>query len=180
MLIRLLTILFILGNSSVFAQKSMMNTAFVRKPLIDIRVKKTGPYIGWQQGKYGALEFGGERQWKQIKLKDPITHAAHMGFNYNFKHNLLGYDIGYWVKPHRVSLTYGANLFLRTDFDQTKLGVAPVIGFKFWLLHLQTGYQIMNRPGELETNTFFIALRLGIINDRQVEWNRDKKKKRKK
>ena len=56
-----------------------------------------------------------------------------MGFNYNFKYKVLGYDAGYWIKPHRVGLTYGANLVFRTNFDQSKIGVAPVVGFKFWL-----------------------------------------------
>jgi hypothetical protein len=173
-------LLFVCSPGLLFGQEYHGFNSGARKPLIDVRVKKTGPYIGWQQGKYAALEFGGERQWKQIKLRDPITHAAHMGFNYNFRQNVLGFDIGYWVKPHRLSLTYGANLFLRTDFDRNKVGLAPVLGFKFWILHLQSGYQIMSAPKEINTNTFFISLRIGIINDRQVEWNRDKKKKKRK
>lgn len=145
------------------------------KPLLKVNVKKTGPYFGLQQGKYLVPEFGVERQWKRIKFSNSITHAAHMGFNYNFKYKVLGYDAGYWVKPHRFGLTYGANLFFRTDFDRGKIGIAPVLGFKFWLLHLQTGYHFMPNRNDFETNTFFISLRIGIINDRDIDFKRKKK-----
>ena len=145
-----------------------------QKRLIDARlnVVKTGPYIGLQQGKYMVLELGAERQWRKIRLLKAQTHALHMGFNYNFKYNVLGYDVGYWWKPSRLGLTYGGNLFLRTNFDNPKVGFAPVIGYKFWWLHLQTGYHFMVRPKEYETNTFFISLRLGIINDRSFDLKR--------
>lgn len=145
-----------------------------RKRLIDaaLMVKKTGPYFGLQQGMYLVPEFGVERQWKQIRLMSSTTHAAHMGFNYNFKYKVLGYDVGYWWKPHRIGLTYGGSLFLRSDFTKTKLGIAPAIGFKFLMLHLQTGYHFMPRPKEFETNTFFISLRVGIINERDFEIKR--------
>lgn len=159
-------------SNSQIEQGSLM----AKKPLIDIRIKKTGPYFGLQQGKYTIPEFGVERQWKRVKLKSPVIHAAHMGFNYNFKYKVLGYDIGYWVKTHRIGLTYGANLFYRTNFTSDRFGVAPVVGFKFWLLHLQTGYHIMARPKSFETNTIFISLRIGIINERDVEWKRRNKK----
>lgn len=145
-----------------------------QKRLIDasLNVIKTGPYIGLQQGRYMALEFGAERQWRKIQLLKAQTHAGHMGFNYNFRYNVLGYDVGYWYRPSRLGLTYGGNLFFRTDFDNSKVGFAPVIGYKFLLMHLQTGFQFMPRPNEFETNTFFISLRIGIINDRDFELKR--------
>lgn len=148
-------------------------------PLVKITVAKMGPYIGLQKGKYTLLELGGEYQWKRVKLKSPTTHAGHMGFNYNFKYNVLGYDAGYWIKPHRIGLTYGANAVFRTDFDRNRFGVAPVIGFKFWFAHLQTGYHFLpNLPADFQTNTLFISLRVGIINNRDVdfEWRKRKKK----
>lgn len=147
-----------------------------KRVILDIQTTKTGPYIGIQRGKYTVLEIGGERQWKKFKLVKPITHAAHVGLNYNFKYNVFGMDAGYWIKPHRIGLTYGANLFYRTDFTYNKIGLAPVVGFKFWLLHLQAGYHMMSRPTDFETNTLFVSLRLGWINDRDIEWNRSKKK----
>jgi hypothetical protein len=149
--------------------------ALSKGKLVSISVKKTGPYFGLQQGEYLIPEFGVERQWKKIKFKNAVTHGAHMGFNYNFKFKVLGYDGGYWIKPHRVGLTYGANVFFRTDFTRGKVGVAPVIGFKFWLLHFQTGYHFMANPQEYETNTFFVSLRLVLTNERDVDFNRKKK-----
>jgi hypothetical protein len=149
-------------------------TGHVQKRLIDasLNVVKTGPYIGLQQGKYLVLELGAERQWRKIRLLKAQTHALHIGFNYNFKYNVLGYDVGYWWRPSRLGLTYGGNLFFRTDFDSPKVGFAPVIGYKFWWLHLQTGYHFMARANEYETNTFFISLRFGIINDRNFDFKR--------
>ncbi len=158
------------SNENVFGKK---------KPLLDIDVTKTGPYFGLQRGKYTVVEIGIERQWKQIRLKNPYTHAVHMGFNYNFKYNVLGYDVGYWYKSNRLGLTYGGNLFMRTNFDDTRIGIAPVIGYKIWLIHFQTGYHFMPRlPENFETNRFFVSLRIGIINDRDVdfEWRKKKKK----
>lgn len=171
-IILVIVLFFCGGLQAQYLQGGLQN----RKPLLDIRIKKTGPYFGLQQGKYLVPEFGVERQWKRVKLKSPIIHAGHMGFSYNFKHKVLGYDIGYWIKTHRIGLTYGANLFYRTNFNSDRIGVAPVVGFKFWLLHLQTGYHIMAKPKTIETNTFFISVRLGIINERDIEWKRDKKK----
>ena len=151
-----------------------------KKPLVEISVKKSGPYLGLQRGKYTVLEIGAERQWKQIRLKNPHTHAAHLGFNYNFKYNILGYDMGYWFKTNRLGLTYGGNIFMRTNFTHTRVGIAPVIGYKIWLLHLQTGYHFMPRlPENFETNRFFVSLRIGIINERDVDFDWRKRKKKK-
>ena len=170
-----LSLLFAALNCLSYAQFSTGELAY-KKPLLDIRIRKTGPYFGLQQGKYLVPEIGLEQQWKRVKLKRPLTHAVHTGFNYNIKHKVLGYDAGYWIKTHRIGLTYGANIFYRTNFTTDRFGVAPVIGFKFWLLHLQTGYQIFAKRKTFDASTLFISLRLGIINERDIEWKRRNKK----
>lgn len=150
-----------------------------KDPLLKVSVTKTGPYFGLQRGKFTVLEIGGERQWKKISLKDPHIHAVHTGFNYNFKHNILGYDAGYWYKPNHIGLTFGGNLVFRTNFDRSLFGIAPVVGFKFWLLHLQTGYHILPKiPANFETNTLFVSLKIGVVNDRDFdfEWRKKKNK----
>lgn len=157
------------------AQHNVIGSLDYKKPLLDIRSVKTGPYVGIQKGKYTILEIGGTRQWKRIKFVNPIVHAASVGMNYNFKHNVLGIDAGYWIRPHRLGFTYGGTLFYRTDFTYNKIGIAPVIGFKIWLAHLQVGYHIMDSPQDFETNTLFISLRLGWINDRDIDWKRNNK-----
>lgn len=163
-------------NFSVFGQDF---SASVRKPLLELSVKKWGAYLGLQKGRYTVPEFGAQYLWKKIRIKNPIIHEVHAGFNYNFRYNVLGYDAGYWMKPHRLGLTYGVNLFYRTDFVSDRLGMGPVVGFKFWFAHLQTGYHFMNKPTHFETNTFFVSLRLSIINARDfdLDWNGKKKKK---
>ena len=142
---------------------------------LELRVMKYGPYIGYQRGRYDFLEFGGEIQWNKVRLKKPVKQGLHTGFNYNFWHNVLGYEIGYWIRPHRMGLTYGANAFYKTNFTTDRFGITPVIGYKFWILHLQTGYHFMSRPKTaFEMNKFFIALRIGIISERDVKLKRDK------
>jgi len=178
---RLLVIFLLLIPALSYAQKKETIFGKKKQPLVEISVKKSGPYLGIQRGKYTVPEIGVERQWKQVRLKNPHTHAAHLGFNYNIKYNILGYDMGYWFKTNRLGLTYGGNLFFRTNFDESRVGIAPVIGYKVWLLHFQTGYHFMPRLPEenFETNRFFVSLRIGIINERDVdfEWRKREKKK---
>ncbi len=148
-----------------------------KRILPELAVRRSGPYIGLQSGKYLVSEFGYEMQWNKVKLRKPITHAGHMGFNYNFQRNVLGYDAGYWLKIGRLDLTYGANVVFRTDFDREAFGVAPVVGFKFWQLHLQTGYHALTRSAkDMETNTFFVSLRFVFINNSDWDWKRKNKK----
>lgn len=146
-------------------------------PIRKLSIRRSGPYVGLQQGKYMLPEFGYEMQWNKLKLRNPITQAGHMGFNYNFQRNVLGYDAGYWLKIGRMDLTYGANLVFRTDFDKNAMGLAPVVGFKFWQLHLQTGYHFLTAPARnMETNTFFVSLRFVFINDRDWNWSKKQMK----
>lgn len=147
---------------------------------IDIHFRKSGPYVGVQRGKYTIAEFGGEIQFKKVKLIRPVTHAFHTGFNYNFKYNVLGYDLGYWFKVGRLDLTYGANLVMRTDFNETRLGIAPVVGFKLFQFHLQTGYHFLTPARTFtETNGFFVSLRFVMISKRDIDIDRHNKKKKK-
>ena len=172
-----LQLFFIFLFFSTLSYGQYMGSWDKKNPFLQVKVRKTGPYFGLQRGNYLIAEVGVEHLWKKIELRDAINHAVNAGFNYNFKHNILGYDMGYWVKPHRIALTYGANLVFRTNFDTHLIGVAPVIGFKFWMLHLQTGYHFLPKRPErgFETNTFFISLRIGLANERKVDWSLGKK-----
>jgi hypothetical protein len=171
-------LLFVLLLSQIaFGQSLMMdnlvNTSAMKLELPTITVIKSGPYFGLQKGLYNVLEFGMEGQYKRVKFVKPVTHAGHMGFNYNFKRNVLGYDVGYWFKLGRLNLTYGANLVYRSNFTQNRLGFAPVIGYKIWQFHLQTGYHFIgNVPDDFETNRLFISLRFVMINSRDIDIER--------
>lgn len=163
------------GNSQI-----QTGSYFPKDRIFEVSIRKSGPFIGIQRGKYTVLELGGEMIWKKVRLKKPLTQAANANFNYNFKHNILGFDAGYWVRPHSFGLTYGASLAYRSDFTHNKIGFAPVIGYKFMLFHLRVGYYFLPDPSQFETNTLFVSLRVGIINDRDVDfvWNGFKKKKK--
>lgn len=131
----------------------------------DLSVRRSGPYFGIQKGKFDVIEVGMEGQYKKFKIGKPYTHAAHFGINYSFKNNILGYDVGYWFKKGRLNFTYGANLVLRTDFTHNKVGFAPVIGYKIWQFHIQTGYLFLTKTTvPMQTNTFFVSLRFVLIN----------------
>ena len=155
--------------------------SFAKKDkLLDIHVRKSGPYFGVQRGLFWVGEVGGEMQFKKVKLIKPITQAIHTGVNYNFTQNVLGYDAGYWVKFGRFNFTYGGNVIMRTDFKQTSVGFAPVVGFKLTQFHIQTGYNFLT-PSSTKalTNTYFIALRFVLINNRDWDFGNNKKGKQK-
>jgi len=140
---------------------------------IELDVNKFGPYVGLQQGKYSSIEFGAEYQHKNIKWIRPTTHSVHFGFNYNFPHNLLGYDLGYWYKAGRLNVTYGANIIFRTNYTQDAIGISPVIGYKIGQLHMQTGYNFLSRkPTNFPCNTFFMTLRFVLVQYRNFNWKK--------
>lgn len=144
-----------------------------------VSITKSGPFIGIQRGRYTVLELGAERQWKRLKLVKPITHAALIGMHYNFLHNVIGADMGYWFKIGRLNFTYGANLVYRSNFDVNSFGFAPVIGYKIFQFHLQAGYHFLTKPKyEFETNKLFVSLRFVLINNRDLDVKRERKKKK--
>lgn len=167
--------LFLIIGLNGFAQLAPITVSDLNLELPKLKVTKTGAYIGCQFGSFTVPEFGGERQWQRVRLNNPITHAIHSGVNFNIKYKVFGYDLGYWYKPNRLGLTYGANLIYRTDFTHNRIGVAPVIGYKIWQIHAQAGYHFLTPRYDFETNTLFVTLRFVMINDR--DWKIKKKKK---
>lgn len=137
----------------------------------NMTIVKNGPYFGLQKGKFIIAELGGERQWKELQFRKPKTHAVNIGLNYDFTNNVLGYDLGYWYKSTNVGFTFGGSLLLRTDFNNTRIGFTPVIGYKIWQLHAQTGYQLLsNKPAtSFEANNLFISLRFVLINNTKIK-----------
>ena len=165
-MLKIITCLFFISFATMsHAQKK----GLLEKRRIDI--VKNGPYFGLQKGAFLVAEIGGERQWKDFQFRKPKTHALNIGFNYDFSNNVLGYDLGYWHKPSNIGLTYGASLLLRTDFTNTKIGFAPVLGYKIWQFHIQTGYQFLSNSSSnfFKTNTLFIDLRFVLINNTKIK-----------
>jgi hypothetical protein len=177
------SIFFIFALCSAFGQEDdkWFKNPFKKKPLIDMTIIKSGPYFGIQRGAYAVIELGAERQWKQVTLKTAETQALHTGLNYNFLQNVLGYDLGYWAKPKRIGMTYGANLVFRTNFNESRIGLTPVIGYKLFGFHLQTGYHLLTPATDFtETNRLFVSLRFVWINQRELVNNQKKDKKKEK
>lgn len=138
--------------------------------LPDVNSKKMGPYIGFQKGKYNLIEFGGEFQYKKIRLIHPKTHGFRFGTNYDFRENVLGFDLAYWLQRSRLGLTYGGILSHRTNFGESRIGFAPVIGFRLMQFHLQTGYSFYTDAVDFDqVNRFFITLKFTLVNKRDVD-----------
>lgn len=139
-------------------------------PESKLMLVKMGPLVGLEQGKYLNFNFGMERQWQQLKLIKPQTHAANFQLGYNFKYRVMGAQLGYWFKVGRLNLTYGARLSWHTDYDYHRFAIAPNVGYKFMQAHLQMGVNIMPRNKNFpEVNTFYASLRWVFINDRDFK-----------
>lgn len=168
----ILYILFVLLFSSAFSQGVVSG---ITKKIPKLTVVKSGPYFGLQRGKYNNIELGVELQRKRIKLVNPVTNALNIGFDYNLNENVLGFTSGYWHKRGRVNLTYGGMLVYKSNFDESKVGISPIVGYKFMYLHLQVGYNLLTLSDTFEnTNTLFISLRFGVINNRKYRWRKKK------
>jgi hypothetical protein len=142
-----------------------------------------GMIVGLQRGKFTTIEFGGEIHWRKISLNKPRLFATTANMEYNFSDNIIGYKAGVWFKRGRINLTYGANLVYFTDFDKSKYGIGPSIGFRLLGFHLVNGYNFLTGDKELtNTNTLYIALRYYFPIDNAFNWkkNNDGEKKREK
>lgn len=138
-----------------------------------LSVVKAGPYLGVEQGKYLNFNFGVERQWQQIRLLRPQTHAVNAQFDYNFKEQVMGGQLGYWFKTGRLNLTYGARVSWRTNYDHHLFGISPNVGYKLLQAHFQLGVHLMMPNDSFRNvNTFYASLRWVFINDRN--FNRKK------
>lgn len=154
------------GGGTTFAQKD-------KKPLLDPHVRKLGPYFGVQQGRFTVGEIGMEAQFKDIRLKKTKTHAVHLGLGYNFSNNALQINSGYWHKPSRFDLTYGVDVCMRSNFEEERYGVSPVVGYKVFGFHIRAGYMLLTSADAFTaTNTLFVNLRFTLVNNRNFKWNR--------
>lgn len=160
--------------------KNIFGNKKKKDPLVKVRVKKTGPYFGIQQGKFTVAELGGEMQFKRVKLKRPHTHGIYLGGEYNLPNNSLGFNLGAWRKPGRFNFTYGLNLAHRTNFDVHRWGGGPLIGYKMFGFHAMVGYNFLSRSESFtEINDLYISLRFTLINRRDTDWDWRKRKKKK-
>lgn len=144
----------------------------VKLPESKMKMVKMGPLLGAEFGKYTNVNFGLERQWQQLKLIKPQTHAAFLLFDYNFRYKVMGAQAGYWFKVGRINLTYGARMGWHTDYDEHRFGIGPNVGYKFLQAHLQLGVNFQT-PTDFfkETNMFYASVRWVFINSRDFRKN---------
>jgi len=143
--------------------------------LPQIKTVKSGLILGLQNGKYTAFEIGGERHWKKIKLKNPTTIAVNAIMEYQFKSNVFGLKPGFWFKTNRLGFTYGSSITFLSDFDYTRWGIAPQLGFRFLIFHGLASYNITVGPKAFEEfNRLNVALRIYLNKDRKIDMKRKK------
>lgn len=139
----------------------------------------SGPYFGFQSGRFYALEYGWELQRKTREdLVHSNTTAIHHGLNASFNFTrlnpILGYDIGFWSRTGNLDLTYGLSAAVRTDLKQLRFGLCPSVGIKVWQLHVQTGMYLMAPFYALDNttfnaNTFFISARFLLVRHKKTK-----------
>ncbi len=141
---------------------------------------KYGMLLGYQQGKYTGAELGVEFQWKEVKLKKPLTIAGAINMEYHFDARVLGYKIGPWVKFGRMDFTYGVNMVAFSDFEHWRIGFQPALGFKLVGFHFLTGYNFAYGPSAFEEyNKLHVSARYFISRSRKLHVKKVEKNKKK-
>lgn len=169
----LLTILFCLFLQPIFS----FNNPVQPKLIPEIKSVKNGILFGLQMGKYTAFELGGEKQWKKIKLKEAETKALNAVFEYQFKSNTIGLKAGGWYKTGRLSFTYGGAVTFLSNFDYTRWGISPQIGYRILNFHGYLSYNITAGPKLYsEFNKLHVAVRFYLNKNREIEVEKKKKK----
>ena len=144
-----------------------------------------GAIVGIQRGAVTDIELGVEAHWRKLSLFNPNILGATANFNYNFGHNVIGYQAGFWMKHGRVNLTYGGNVMYYTNFHSlNQYGIGPAVGFRLAGFHLINGYNFLFGDKEFDgANTLYVTIRYYFPIENKFVWDkstRQKKKERKK
>jgi hypothetical protein len=148
--------------------------------------RNTGMILGWQRGRYTAIELGVEGHWRKISLLKPHVIGATVNLEYNFGNNVLGYRAGAWMKQGRINLTYGANVSYFTNFkDGHRFGIGPSVGFRLLGFHLINGFNILTADKAAATehpvavNPLYISLRYYFPVQNRFVWDRQTRLRKK-
>src|SRR2546423_696163 len=57
--------------------------------------RNRGTVIGIQRGAVTAIDMGVEAHWRKLSLFNPNILGATANLNYNFGHNVIGYQAGF-------------------------------------------------------------------------------------
>jgi hypothetical protein len=147
----------------------------LQSPEFKIQARSYVFLIGIQRGKYTFLELGAEKHWTKVRLIHQRTYALGGNMEYNFGKNVLGYKISAWTKVGRLNFTYGVNLCYFTDFDHSRYGAGPAIGFRLLGFHLINGYNFTFGNSELVNyNKLYITLRYNFPLDKKIRFRKSK------
>lgn len=147
--------------------------------LLKVSTRSYGMILGVQRGKFTFFEFGAEMHWNKVKLVNPRTFSLGANFEYNFGNNVLGYKVSGWAKVGRINLTYGLNLCYYTDFDSTRLGLGPAIGFRLLGFHLINGINLTIGDKYFQDyNKIYVTIRYFFPLDRKIKFKKTHKGKK--
>lgn len=129
------------------------------KKKIKLEQQGYGAVIGLERGQYTFVQLGGEYFFRKISLVKPRTLTFGANFQYNFGHNVLQYGAYSYYRQGRINLTYGLGVGYATDFEGSRMGITPQIGFKIIGLHLSTGAHLFVGNNDFNTyNKLFIKM----------------------
>lgn len=156
---------------ATFNLSAQLGKSKFKMPESNLRMVKMGPFIGLEKGKYLNVHFGGERQWQELKLVKPKTYALNIQFDYNYTNNIIGAEMGTWMKVGRLNMTYGGRINWFNDFNgNSRFGFSPNVGYKFMQGHFQFGVNLLSPSNYVQqVNSFYASLRWVFINDRNVK-----------
>jgi hypothetical protein len=143
-------------------------------PDLKVYTRTYGAIVGLQRGKYTFVEFGVEKHWTKLKLVKQRTFSLGANMEYNFKYNVLGYKISAWTKVGRINLTYGLNLCYLTDFNGSRYGVGPAIGFRLLGFHFINGYNFTVGDEMPHFNTLYVTLRYYFPLEKKIRFKKKK------
>ncbi|WMJ74240.1 hypothetical protein RCC89_13840 [Cytophagaceae bacterium ABcell3] len=146
---------------------------------LKVNSSRYGFLLGMHQGRTTFFEFGVQKHWKKVSLKNPRMYAVYGTAAYSFQDRVLGYQAGVWTKKG-VDLTYGLNTCYYTDFTGSRFGGGPVVGFRLLGFHLMTGYNFLLGSKEMEeANNLHVTIRYFIPTDIKYKTDQSKERKQK-
>ncbi len=128
-------------------------------PQVELYTNGFGAIVGVQQGRYTFIELGGETTWRKVRLSRPHTYGVGGTAEFNFN-GIWGLKAYGWVKPARFDFTYGSNLVYYTNFEGSRIGISPNLGYKLLGFHFLVGVNLLAGNRDLtQYNTFYFTIR---------------------
>ena len=179
-LLNFLFLVFLVHSTSVKAQspfqKDQLNALSIGRPNFKVYTRSYGSILGFQRGKFTYFELGAEKHWTKVKLIKQKTYSLGANLEYNFKYNTIGYKVSGWMKVGRINLTYGVNLCYFTNFNESRFGGGPAVGFRLLGFHFINGYNFTTGSEELNTfNKLYVTIRYFFPLEKKIKFRKKNK-----